>query len=186
MTYPQPSPAASPQGYGYPPGYGYGPAPTPSNGAAVAALVLGCISLPFGILPFIGWFATPFAIAAVGFGFAGLSRGKKVGRGRGLAAGGLATGAVALIAITAWTAIFVIDAKNKHDLFTGADRYWGCDAIQGDLEDAVDDYRSLEGVEPTSESDLIGKGYWTWNSPDWDIEVVDGRAEVVPQPGGDC
>ncbi len=196
MSHPHqtPSPAAPPHGHGYgqppghgyPPGYGYGYGPAPTNGLAITALILGIVSLLGGIIPILGWFASPFALAAVGFGIAGLSRGKRVGRGRGLAAGGLVTGVLALLAITAWTALIVKDANDRQDLLTGDDRYWGCDAIRDSYEDNVEEFRDEQGREPQHEDDLIDEGYRTWASPDWDVVVIDGRAEVVAEAGGEC
>ncbi|HMJ74506.1 MAG TPA: DUF4190 domain-containing protein [Iamia sp.] len=124
MSYP-PNPGA-PGGYppagGYPPpgGYGqpgYGAAPA-SNGMAIAALILGIISLLGSLVPIVGWFMWPFALAAIGLGFAGASRAGKIGGvGKGMAVGGLITGALALLAAIAWTVILVVAADDVNDDF---------------------------------------------------------------------
>jgi hypothetical protein len=192
--HPHPSPTAPgyPQGYGYGApqgygGYGYGGpvGPPPSNGLAVAALILGIVGLLGGIVPILGWFASPFALAAVGLGFAGLSRAKTVQRGRGLAIGGLVTGALGLVAITAWTVLLLVGTKQTADLYSG-EALFGCDATRDSYEDNVEEFRETEGREPQSEDELIDEGYRTWASGDFDVVVVDGRAEVVEQEGGTC
>jgi hypothetical protein len=185
MSTPHPSPGGYGYGYGAPQGYGGYSPPPPSNGLAVAALVLGIVGLLGGIIPILGWFASPFALAAVGFGIAGLSRAKTIQKGRGLAVGGLVTGVLALVAITAWTAFFVVGTKQTADVWSG-EALFGCDVTRDSYEDNVEEFREVEGREPQDEDELISEGYRTWASSDFDVVIVDGRAEVVEQEGGTC
>jgi hypothetical protein len=176
-----------PQGYGYGyGGYGPGPAPAPTNGLAVAALVLGIVGLLGGIIPILGWFASPFALAAVGFGFAGLGRAKTAHKGKGMSIAGLVTGFLALAAITAWTVWLVVgQANHTADLYSG-EALFGCDTTESVFEDSVEEFRDVEGREPTSEDELIEQGHLNFGSDDFDVEIIDRRAEVVEQPGGEC
>jgi hypothetical protein len=190
-----------PQGYGYPPaqGYGYptpggygaggypppGYGPAPTNGLAIAALVLGIVGLLGGIIPLLGWFASPFALAAVGFAIAGLSRAKTIGKGKGLAIGGLVTGVLAIVAIVAWTAWFVWATEETADIWSG-EAYLSCDVTRDVYEDAVEEFRSVEGREPASEDELIEQGHLGWASGDFEVRIVDGRAEVVTEAGSSC
>jgi len=116
MTYPQgpyaPPPGGAPGGYIPPPGgAGFGAAPA-SNGIAIAALIVGIISLLFALIPVVGWFSVPFAIGAIGMGVAGLSRAKSANTGRGLAIGGIVTGVLALLASVVWTVLLVVVADD--------------------------------------------------------------------------
>lgn len=185
MSTPYPHQTQPGYGHGYPGYGGYAPAPAPSNGLAIAALILGIVGLLGGIVPILGWFASPFALAAVGFGIAGLSRAKTIRKGRGLAIGGLVTGVLGLIAITAWTAWLIVGTKETADLWSG-EGIFGCDATEDAYQDAVEEFRATEGREPQSEDELIEEGYRGWASSDFDVVVIDGRAEVVREEGGTC
>jgi hypothetical protein len=97
--YPQPDPYAQPQpqGYGYPqqPGYGgynYGGPTGQNNGIAVAAMVVGIVSVVFSC--FFGGF---IGIVAIGLGIAGLNKSRITGTGRGQSIAGIATGAAGLL-----------------------------------------------------------------------------------------
>lgn len=70
---------------------------TGGNGMAVAAITCGIISLALGWLPFLFVVGAVLAVLAIVFGSVGLRRSRRVGRGRGLAIGGLATGAVGVL-----------------------------------------------------------------------------------------
>ncbi|HMJ74505.1 MAG TPA: DUF4190 domain-containing protein [Iamia sp.] len=179
-SYGAPAPHGGPGG---PPYGGYGP--PPSNGLAVTALVLGIVSLLGGLVPLLGYVAIPFALAAIGFAFAGLSRSKAVGKGKGLAVGGLVTGVLSLVAITAWTAWFVVGTRDTVDLYTG-DGIFSCAAVKDSLEDNVEEFRAAEGRQPESQDELVSEGYRTWSSSDFEIVMVDGQAEVVERDGGTC
>lgn len=103
MSYPPPA------GYGPPSGYGgyAGPVQNQSNGLAVAALVVGIISL------LCAW---PLGIVAVGLGIAGLSRSKSLnGVGRGQAIAGMITGAIGVVVAIAVLLIFVVFADDVGD-----------------------------------------------------------------------
>lgn len=173
-------------GHGYGQGYGYGaPGPAPSNGLAVAALVLGIVGLLGCLVPILGWFASPFALAGVGLAIGGLARARTIGRGRGLAIGGLVTGVLGLLAVTAWTVLLVVGTKESAELYT-EEGIFGCGPTRSALEGAIDDFRAAEGREPASEEDLIDGGFFSYVTSDFDIEIVDGGARVVDQPGGSC
>ncbi|MFJ4038186.1 hypothetical protein ACIPVB_08860 [Microbacterium sp. NPDC090007] len=86
----------------------------PSNGAAVAAVIVGSLALFFGLsvpIPLLGLFsaalATPLAIGAVALGHVGISKSRRSGVGRTPALLGLIFG-YATIAIVALTTIVVI------------------------------------------------------------------------------
>ena len=102
-------------GYAQPYG-GYGAPPNPTNGLAIAAIVLGIISLLGSLIPIAGWFLWPFALAAIGFGIAGLSRARSISTGRGMAMAGLITGVLALVATVVWTVVLVAVADDVGDI----------------------------------------------------------------------
>jgi Domain of unknown function (DUF4190) len=105
MTFPYPS-QPTPQYYGPAPGQSQG-----RSGIAVAALVLGIISIPLCLLT---WIDTIVAILAIVFGAVGIAKTKHgQARGRGLAVGGLATGVVGLLASIAVLVGFVLFAVNE-------------------------------------------------------------------------
>jgi hypothetical protein len=114
---PQPPPptwGASP--YGQPPSGPMATAPAaPSNGMAIAALVLGIGSLLFALIPFVGFASVPFAIAAVVLGVIGLGKARELGQGKGLAIGGLVTGALALAVSVLYVLLFVVIADEADD-----------------------------------------------------------------------
>lgn len=104
-TYGQPGPAYGapapgygvPAGYGTPTGYGAPGYPTAKrNGLGIAALVLGLLSIPFGLI-FVGGV---MAVLAIIFGFLGRGR---VKRGEadnpGVALAGIITGAIGLLVV---------------------------------------------------------------------------------------
>lgn len=113
-------------GYGPPPGYGpqpgYGPPPGGgSNGMAVAALIVGITALVTVCL-------SPAGIIAVGLGIAGLSRAKRMGgTGKGMAIGGIVTGALALLVAIGLFVSFVLLAdevdSDPRDGVCNEDRY---------------------------------------------------------------
>lgn len=97
-------PSATPYGAAPPPGSGYGgPPQSPKNGLGVAALVLGILSIPFGVFFFpVGLI---LGILAVIFGVVAMGRAKKgQATNRGVAIGGLVTGIIG----TVIAGIFVI------------------------------------------------------------------------------
>jgi type VI protein secretion system component VasK len=82
-----------------------------SNGMAVAALVIGIISMILAIIPVVGflsWIGSP--LAAI-LGFVALRRGTS----RGLAIGGIVTGIIGLIICILWAALFVWGASVAGD-----------------------------------------------------------------------
>lgn len=187
---PPPGGYAPPGGYGapsMPPPPGYGPPggfppPRPTNGLAIAALILGILSLVGGLVPFLGWAMVPFALTAVGLGIAGMSRARTIGEGKGLAIGGLVTGVLALLAILAWTIaiVWLIDR--------GADAVddFECRLDRDRLTTAVRGFRAAEGREPTSEGELVSTGHLTESSHLYDVELRRGTATVVAEPGRGC
>lgn len=113
MSYPPQPGYGAPGGYPPPGGYQGGYAAPQSNGLAIAALILGIIALLGSLVPIVGWFMWPFALAAIGLGLAGMSRAGKIdGTGKGMALGGLITGVLAVVAAIAWTVILVVAADD--------------------------------------------------------------------------
>ena len=108
----------APQGpYGAAP-YGYGGLPTQTRtGIAVASLVCGIVGLVIALVPFFGLVGGLFALVAVPLGFIGLGAAKRQGgAGRGLAIGGIITGALAIVVCVAWFAlIFVVGSTAEED-----------------------------------------------------------------------
>ena len=85
------------------PGPGYHPAmPAQGNGIAVAAMVLGIVSLALFFIPIVG-----LICGLIGFilGFSGLSKANRLGgKGKGMAIAGIVTGIIGTL-IGAWVLI---------------------------------------------------------------------------------
>ncbi len=82
--------------------YQGGPAVTPSNGLGVASLVLGILSIIFGIIPFVGlisWILAPLGLI---LGFVGMGK----PYGRGITIGGIVTSGVGLLICILWVVGF--------------------------------------------------------------------------------
>lgn len=105
--YPPPSPGSPgdypPPAGGQPPPHqpgqqqwsGHGGGPTPTNALAIAALVIGILSLPAA---FTVIFGIILGIAAIVLGVMGLNKAKTMqDAGRGLAIGGIVTGVIGLV-----------------------------------------------------------------------------------------
>lgn len=123
MSDPTAPPGGDPQQpYGAPPSYGdqpppqYGSQPPPyyagqaqSNGVAIAALIVGILSLP-AVVTII--FAPILGIVAIILGFIGLGRASQAGgAGRGMAIGGIVTGALGiLLTVLLFLGLFVFSA----------------------------------------------------------------------------
>jgi hypothetical protein len=114
---PPPPPGYGPAPYGQPPAGSWGApqAAPPSNGLAIGALVLGIGSLLFAFIPFVGFASVPFAIGAVVLGVIGLGKSRENGQGKGLAIGGLVTGAVALAVSVLYVLLFIVIADDVED-----------------------------------------------------------------------
>ncbi len=102
------APPPAPGGYPPPGGYGapgYGaPAANPTNGMAIAALVCGILSL---------FCLFPLGFVGVGLGVAGLGKAKKTGgSGKGLAIGGIVTGAIGILATLAFVALIIFGGNS--------------------------------------------------------------------------
>lgn len=114
---PAPPPGAPPPAYGPPPGYapqGYYPVqpyavPAPSNGAAVAAMVLGIVGVVLCWIPFIDFVAAIVGILAIVFGVVGSGRANRIGTGKGMAIAGIVLGIIA-VAITVLFVVLVYGA----------------------------------------------------------------------------
>jgi hypothetical protein len=93
VGYPAQPPPAYPQQYAYgAPGYAV---PQQGNGLAVAALVLGILSVVFSWVPFFDWV---LAVLAVIFGAVGISTAnKRMGAGKGMAVAGLVLGLITVV-----------------------------------------------------------------------------------------
>lgn len=70
---------------------------TAGNGLATAALTCGIVSLALGWIPVVFAVGAVLALLGVVFGVVGLRRSAHVGRGRGMAIGGIATGIVGVL-----------------------------------------------------------------------------------------
>ncbi|MBV8528887.1 MAG: DUF4190 domain-containing protein [Candidatus Dormibacteraeota bacterium] len=122
---PQPPPGNYPQQPGYPPGYPpYGGQPyyiPQSNGIAVAAGVVGIISLLGGFVPFVDFLSIPGAIVAIILGIIGLQRANRMGgTSRGMAITGIVTGSVALVLVTVFIVfVFTYFANHLNDFRNG-------------------------------------------------------------------
>lgn len=80
-----------------------------TNGLAIAALIVGILSIPLAFLCGIGGL---FGIAAIVLGFLGMKKANDDlgGGGKGLAVGGIVTGGLGLLAVIAWVVLFFIVA----------------------------------------------------------------------------
>jgi len=87
------------------PGYAAAPGTsTGSNGAAVGALVLGLLSVPFGVIVLGGL----LGLVAVGLGFLGVSRARAMGgTGQGMAITGIVSGVIGILVAAAAFAVLV-------------------------------------------------------------------------------
>ena len=97
-NYPQ-QPAGPPAGY---PPYGYGPQQPyfvpQSNGIAVAAGVVGIISLLVSFIPFFGLVGIPGGVVALVLGIIGRQRANSMGGlSKGMAITGIVTGTIAIV-----------------------------------------------------------------------------------------
>jgi hypothetical protein len=119
---PQPPPGYPPPGYPpQPPPYGYRYGPPPPNyspyqvprrgrGKAVAALVLGLLSI---VMFWTAFFDSVLIIAAVAFGVVALTeRTNGSASPRGMAIGGLVCAAIAALLATIWT-VFLLHGTNQ-------------------------------------------------------------------------
>ncbi|UQN14799.1 DUF4190 domain-containing protein [Gulosibacter sp. ACHW.36C] len=98
---PQPQPVPPQQPYQQPyPAYASGPLPPQPTGEfnvmGLVALICGIIAIGVSWVPFLGWFGMLPALAAVGFGIAGVAAQRYTGN-RGLAIAGLILGGVGFI-----------------------------------------------------------------------------------------
>lgn len=93
--WPNPAPAAPP--------------PRSPNRVATAALVCGIVALVTGIIPLLVLIAIPTGIAALITGGMSLRYARGARRGRGLAIGGLVTGALGIVAVLGWAALVLSD-----------------------------------------------------------------------------
>lgn len=131
-AYPAPSNNPSNNPFGNPPGtpyppfgsppndpYRYGAPPPPQypgyqrprtgNGKAVAALVLGILSIAMFWLSVLDAF---LIVPAIVFGILGLTESARTGSGRGLAIAGLVCGAIGMVAATVFTVV-IVHAANQ-------------------------------------------------------------------------
>jgi len=103
---PPPPPEAGPPGYG-------GPPVRPSNGTGTAALVLGII----GLLTALFLFGGVLGVLAVVLGLIGINKAKRgEATNRGVAIGGVVTGALAIIVALAVGALLFANRDEISDL----------------------------------------------------------------------
>lgn len=79
----------------------------PSNGLAVAALVLGILTLPLAIVPLLSLLALLTALIGIGLGLGGIRRGRRIRRGTAMAGWGLGLSAVGLVVAVLITFVFI-------------------------------------------------------------------------------
>ncbi len=79
----------------------------PSNGLAVAALVLGILTLPLAVVPLVSLLALLTALIGIGLGLAGVRRGRRVQRGTTMAGWGLGLSGVGLVVAAIMTFVFI-------------------------------------------------------------------------------
>lgn len=120
----KPSPPQHQHYYSPPPQHGY-PQPGPGNGKAIAALVLGILSIVFCVASFLDLF---LIIPAIVFGSLALNDAKRSnGSGRGMAITGFVcavVGAVLAITITVWLYPKVANCANDYE--AGSSQYNTC------------------------------------------------------------
>ncbi|GAA3831785.1 DUF4190 domain-containing protein [Nocardioides panacisoli] len=80
-----------------PPPFPHAQPQQPGNGLAVAALVLGIVSLVLAAIPIVNLLGAVAALVGVGLGIAGIRRGRTVGRGTAMAGWGTGLSAVAVV-----------------------------------------------------------------------------------------
>jgi hypothetical protein len=91
-----------------PPAYPPPPPPQrPGNGLAVAALVLGIVSLVLAGIPLVNLLGAVAALVGLGLGVAGIRRGRRVGRGTAMAGWGTGLSAVAVVVSVAITFVVI-------------------------------------------------------------------------------
>lgn len=100
---------SQPPSYPPPPPGTFGPpsAPPPGNGLAVAALVLGILTLPLAVVPLISLLALVTALIGIGLGLGGIKRGRRVRRGTAMAGWGLGLSSVGLVIAVLMTFVFI-------------------------------------------------------------------------------
>lgn len=118
------------------------PASSGTNGVAIAAMVIGIVSLLFCWIPFLGLLGGLGGIVALILGFIGRSKAKSAGTGgQGAALTGIITGILALlVSIAVTVAVFS---------FGGA--------VFGDFAECVESGRSPEQCQEELEDDLTGR-----------------------------
>lgn len=175
-----------PPAYGMPPGYGGGvgggyggPVVQRRNGLAIAALVLGLLSI-VGFITFI------LPALALGLGLAGASKAKKSGGaigGGGMARAGWILGALGLagfvtVIVLAATGVIDTDKKRVDDLDVGA-----CyDLPLDDVNATVSTLREVDCDKP-HDGQLMFEGEL---NPDRDREYVDDIDELTFEAGSKC
>ena len=108
-SYGQPQQAYPQQAGGFPQAGQSPPASSATNGAAVAALIIGLLSLLIGWIPFIGLIAVVGGLIALILGFIGRGKVKKQqASGKGMATTGIVTGILAILLGIASTLIPVL------------------------------------------------------------------------------
>lgn len=127
------------------------------HGMGVAALIIGVLSLIVAFIPCLGLMASFTAIVAVVLGAIGISQASRAESPKGLALGGLITGAVALL-ISIAQIVFFAGFSDRIDFFGG------------ELEEA------LENVQRDVMRDF--------ESGDFKITIEDGEDKIEIQGSG--
>jgi hypothetical protein len=128
-----------------------GPAnqPPPTNGLAVAAMIIGILSLLISWIPFVGLLGVVGGGLALLLGLLGRGRAKKIANGGGLAVTGVITGLLAVLVGIASTVLPVLFFQGRIGDFEAVDR---CIEQTGDEQFCLDEHapgwvRFLDGID---------------------------------------
>ncbi len=123
--------------------------PPATNGVAVAAMIIGILSLLVAWIPFVGLLGVVGGFLAVVLGLIGRGRAKRVANGGALAITGLVTGALAVLVGIASTVLPVLFFQGMIGDFEAVDR---CIEQTGDEQACIEEHapgwvRFLDGLE---------------------------------------
>ena len=121
----------------------------PTNGLAVAALIIGILSLLVSWIPFVGLLGVVGGGLALLLGLLGRGRAKKIANGAALAVTGIVTGLLAVLVGIASTALPVLFFQGMIGDFEAVDR---CIEETGDEDACLEEHapgwvRFLEGLD---------------------------------------
>jgi len=124
----------------------------------IASLVLGIISIVFGVFPFCGTFFLLPALVGLILGIVFLATAKRHKKPRGMAIAGTATSAIAILVMAGWwiTALFngSYSTTNTSDYYSSFDTIQDstiADEIQKELQQFDEDTIQWEDVEDSTQ-----------------------------------